>query len=83
MVKVSTTSLIELLTVLGGAVITALAGYYTAKQQRKQSQISLFVDAIQKDNQSLREENRNLRSELEAERNQNKQRRRIDGQHHP
>lgn len=73
---------IQILAVLGGAIITGVAGYYTAVQQRKQSQINQFLDALQKDNSDLREENRNLRLELEAERKSNQQRRRFNGQHH-
>lgn len=61
----SVQQIIQILTIVGGATITGVAGYYTAMQQRKQSQLATLLAALQQDNKDLREENRALREELE------------------
>lgn len=65
MADVSVQQLIQLFALVGGATITAAAGYYTALQQRKQAQLTTLLSALQQDNKDLREENRALRDEIE------------------
>lgn len=57
---------IQILSFVGGAAITAVAGYWTALQQRRQAQLTMLLDALQEDNKALRDENRQLRDELKA-----------------
>ena len=56
--------LIQIISFVGGAFVTGLAGYWTALQQRRQAQLATLIEALSQDNKDLRDENRKLRDEL-------------------